>query len=633
MSTTKSIKIIALLMVFLLILTSCNSGKKFESPESMLSELVGTYKASGEHFGERIVISNACVIKFDVGNIFQRVKYDAFFKDNFSTQDWNTFDINTLLNKPYVKISAERISADIGNSTLSGLWVDNDGTLYSQKDNGYPFKKISSESDYPTDEMKEKFDEYSKYLQEYEKKSIINEAEKIVSEKQKSLDSKLSSANDVSSNECNATAKTIAGCAFDSMLGFLDYPSTAELLNYTEAPQMDPYGRVVTLITIKYQNKFGNYITNELFVVLQSCSRSGEYTYKPDGAHYAARKYDSDKDELLYSILMNLNDWNEDPNADPTKETPYLEAIQIAKDGNYESAIEKLEPLNGYKKSKSVIDACKDYMMAEKYQSAINLFAEKKYSEAAAELSALTSNTDIEYWKEKAERVIYLCDINSNASSSDNELPSDNNTSSSESESKGDASSSTDNKPALTSITSENNNSSTPVPNSDNSTPAESQSTPKPASSQSEPRPVQTQSTTKATTNQTTPKPTSSQSETKPPKTEKPNPCANGHSWVAQTKTVHYDETGHYETVVDAKKVIKYKCALCGYGRDNEYDSIDAYYKHFDAEHSNESFLRDGYEEVERWEEYETEEWVVDSEAYDETVITGYKCSVCGAKE
>lgn len=89
-------------------------------------------------------------------------------------------------------------------------------------------------------------------------------------------------------------------------------------------------------------------------------------------------------------------------------------------------------------------------------------------------------------------------------------------------------------------------------------------------------------------------------------------------------------------TVVDAKKVTKYRCPLCGNGSDNEYSSLDAYYKHFDAKHGDDSLsstFRDSYEEVERWEEYETKEWIVDSEAYDETVITGYKCSVCGAKK
>lgn len=44
-----------------------------------------------------------------------------------------------------------------------------------------------------------------------------------------------------------------------------------------------------------------------------------------------------------------MNNWDEDPNSDSAKETPYLEAIQLAKDGKYESAIKKLEKLDGYK--------------------------------------------------------------------------------------------------------------------------------------------------------------------------------------------------------------------------------------------------------------------------------------------
>ena len=104
---------------------------------------------------------------------------------------------------------------------------------------------------------------------------------------------------------------------------------------------------------------------------------------------------------------------------------------------------------------------------------------------------------------------------------------------------------------------------------------------------------------------------------------------ANGHDWVAITQTVHHDATGHYETVTDAKKVNKYKCPLCN----KKYDSIEEYYLHFDSVHEND-FLsevwRERYETVEAWEYYDTQQWVVDSEAYDETVITGYRCSICG---
>mgnify|MGYP004463677799 CR=1 FL=1 len=111
--------------------------------------------------------------------------------------------------------------------------------------------------------------------------------------------------------------------------------------------------------------------------------------------------------------------------------------------------------------------------------------------------------------------------------------------------------------------------------------------------------------------------------------TQNNNPCANGHRWVAIEKTVHHDEQGHYENVQESKKVTKYKCQVCY----NKFDSVDDYYSHFDAEHigGTISIFRERYETVDDREYYQTEEWVVDKAAYDETVITGYKCSVCSA--
>ena len=108
------------------------------------------------------------------------------------------------------------------------------------------------------------------------------------------------------------------------------------------------------------------------------------------------------------------------------------------------------------------------------------------------------------------------------------------------------------------------------------------------------------------------------------------DPCANGHNWETITETVHHDEVGHYETVQEAKKVIKYQCAVC-YSR---FDSQNEYYSHFDEEHGHDANLviafRERYEQVDDWEYYDTQKWVIDQEAYDETVITGYKCNVCG---
>ena len=112
-----------------------------------------------------------------------------------------------------------------------------------------------------------------------------------------------------------------------------------------------------------------------------------------------------------------------------------------------------------------------------------------------------------------------------------------------------------------------------------------------------------------------------------------PSASACKHNWEPQTKTVHHDEEGHYETEEKAKKVTKYKCAVCY----KLYTTLDDYYSHFEAhtEASGSSIdiLRERYEIVEDWEYYDEKKWVVDKEAYNETVITGYKCSICGEKK
>lgn len=110
------------------------------------------------------------------------------------------------------------------------------------------------------------------------------------------------------------------------------------------------------------------------------------------------------------------------------------------------------------------------------------------------------------------------------------------------------------------------------------------------------------------------------------------SPCANGHTWAAVTGTVHHDEVGHYETVEHQRTVTKYKCPVCY----EKFASLDLYYAHFDSVHTPGydgdpiRALRNQYTTANEIETYTTNEWVVDSVAYDETVVTGYKCSVCG---
>lgn len=525
----KSLVAVAAVTLFTVLLAGCQNGKKFDSPDAMISELAGTYEGTGEYSGERVVITNDSIIKFNINNVYKTPKEQSFFEENYGTQDWNTFDLDTLLSKDYVSIVKEPVSADINNSSLSGLWVDKDGTVFSQREEGYELKKVSEETDFPTDEIKRRFDSYCKRLKEYERSSVISNADIYVTQKKTALDAVLSSDEKAEFQKCTASAETVAKCAFDSMCNFLYYPDTATLLWYSTEPQTDSYGRAITLIKIEYQNKYGNYITNDFYVVLQSCDCSGEYTYKPNRTHYATVKKSTNKD-ILFSVLLAMNNWDEDPNSDSAKETPYLEAIQLAKDGKYESAIKKLEKLDGYKKSNEISAACNECLLAEKYSSAISLFKEEKYDEAKSKLADFESNTDVEFWKTKADRAIYLCDYNNAASNPEQQPSSDNSTSDNES---GNSSAVATTKANTTSSVSKKNETdikpSQSTSNSDveNQEPVESnpqtaQSTTKKAPDENKPSAV---NTTKATT--------------KAPATEKPveDPCANGHSWMPATCT------------------------------------------------------------------------------------------------
>lgn len=113
------------------------------------------------------------------------------------------------------------------------------------------------------------------------------------------------------------------------------------------------------------------------------------------------------------------------------------------------------------------------------------------------------------------------------------------------------------------------------------------------------------------------------------------DPCANGHTWAPVTETVHHDEVGHYETVEHQQSVTKYKCPVCY----EKFASLDVYYAHFDSVHTPSysgdpiRALRNQYTTTNETETYTTNEWVVDKAAYDETVIVGYTCSVCGATQ
>ncbi len=271
----------------------------------------------------------------------------------------------------------------------------------------------------------------------------------------------------------------------------------------------------------------------------------------------------------IAGVFLEANNWEVDPNADSAKESSYSEAVELAKDGKYESAIKKLEKLDGYKKSNEISAACNECLLAEKYASAISLFKEEKYDEAKTKLADFESNTDVEFWKTKADRAIYLCDYSNAASNPEQQPSSDNSTSDNES---GNSSAVATTKVNTTSSVSEKNetdikpeqsssNSDTENEEPVESNPQTAQSTTKKAPDEDKPSAVNTtkattkapatekpvesnpqtaQSTTKKAPDENKPSAVNTtKATTKAPATEKPveDPCANGHSWMPATCT------------------------------------------------------------------------------------------------
>ncbi len=529
----KSLVAIAVVMLFTVLLAGCQNGKKFDSPEEMISELAGTYEGTGEHSGERVVITNDSIIKFNINNVYKTPKEQSFFEENYGTQDWNTFDLDTLLSKDYVSIVKEPVSADINNSSLSGLWVDKDGTVFSQREEGYELKKVSEETNFPTDEIKRRFDSYCKRLKEYERSSVISNADIYVTQKKTALDTVLSSDEKAESQKCTASAETVAKCAFESIKGGFGVNCTDFKLDDYIEPLRDSYGRVLTGIEFTVSYRYDDPKSFRWLVILQSCSPSGEYSYYKDKLYHFPYNVFNKPDNVLASELsvtfLKANNWEVDPNADSAKESSYSEALELAKDGKYESAIKKLEKLDGYKKSNEISAACNECLLAEKYSSAISLFKEEKYDEAKSKLADFESNTDVEFWKTKADRAIYLCDYSNAVSNPEQQPSSDNSTSDNES---GNSSVATTKANTTSSVSKKNETDIKPAQSSSNSdteneepvesNPQTAQSTTKKAPDENKPSAA---NTTKATT--------------KAPATEKPveDPCANGHSWMPATCT------------------------------------------------------------------------------------------------
>jgi hypothetical protein len=94
---------------------------------------------------------------------------------------------------------------------------------------------------------------------------------------------------------------------------------------------------------------------------------------------------------------------------------------------------------------------------------------------------------------------------------------------------------------------------------------------------------------------------------------------ATGHNWVAQTTVVHHDAEGMFQQVKTGDRKVVY--CYCG---EKFYDN-ESYQAHANENDHHRFTLN--YEDT-----YETK-WVETQAAYDETVTTGYICSVCGTAQ
>lgn len=106
------------------------------------------------------------------------------------------------------------------------------------------------------------------------------------------------------------------------------------------------------------------------------------------------------------------------------------------------------------------------------------------------------------------------------------------------------------------------------------------------------------------------------------------NTSTHTHSWEAVTTTVHHDATGHYETkVITAAydEPVYENRTICSCGEDIT-EKVASHYVDCEGSYSNKKVQTGSIHHDAVTEQV----WVQDSAAYDETVVTGYKCS-CGA--
>ena len=113
------------------------------------------------------------------------------------------------------------------------------------------------------------------------------------------------------------------------------------------------------------------------------------------------------------------------------------------------------------------------------------------------------------------------------------------------------------------------------------------------------------------------------------------DPCVNGHDWEDMLETVHHDEVGHYENVlVGYDSIEKYHCSSSDCNDSPWFSSYDELSKHYQTVHgytvSLDQLKSMCYTSYDQKPVYENQ-WIIDTEAYEETIVTGQKCKRCGA--
>ncbi len=113
---------------------------------------------------------------------------------------------------------------------------------------------------------------------------------------------------------------------------------------------------------------------------------------------------------------------------------------------------------------------------------------------------------------------------------------------------------------------------------------------------------------------------------------------SSAHSWQPVYSAVHHDEVGHYENKEVPYQKTVYLCFFCGYNQSG-YDSPDDLRAHISVHSSASNYdwivshpdmLADTRQV---WDTKYESQWVIDEEAYDETVLTGYTCTLCSSRK